>query len=225
MPRFVAAAVGLLVLGASAAPLSAAPVLERLRGAVETVTPDTLTILSNDGKTISIALDGDTKVASVTKSSLDAIKDGVFIGTATKGENPPVALEVVVFPEAMRGTGEGHYDWDVIADTTAGGKPVSSAMTNGTIKAVSRPMVKSAMTNGTVKSGGTASGEKKLTVAYGDKTIDITVPPSAPVVTVAPASTAVLKPGTKVFVVVASDAGKMSGKRILAGADGITPPM
>jgi len=162
----------------------------------------------------------------VTKSSLEAVKDGVFIGTATKGENPPIALEVVVFPDAMRGTGEGHYAWDEIADTTAGGKPVSSAMTNGTIKAVARPLVKSAMTNGTIKSGSSEGGAKKLTVTYDNgKSIDITVPPSAPIVTVSPADISALKPGEKVFAVTAVEGTVYEGKRFLIGKDGVTPPM
>ena len=132
-------------LFAFTAAAAAAPTLQRMRGTIESNTNGTLTIKMNDGKSAAITLGGDTKFASVVKSSLDSVKDGVFIGTATKGDNPPTALEVVVFPDSMRGTGEGHYDWDTITDTTmSGGKEVKSSMTNGTIKATSKPMTKSA---------------------------------------------------------------------------------
>ena len=87
------------------------------------------------------------------KSSLDQIKDGVFIGTATKGENPMTALEVVLFPESMRGTGEGHYGWDSIADQTAGGRRGGEERHDQRHREgrAAAPRVKSAMTNGTVK--------------------------------------------------------------------------
>ena len=207
--------------------VSAAPTLQRVRGTIDSAAGGTLKIQTSDGKSASIALDGDTKVASVLNSSLDTIKDGVFIGTATKGDNPATALEVVLFPEAMRGTGEGHYDWDEIADTTVGGgKAVKSAMTNGTVKATAKPMTKSAMTNGTVKSGTASGGSKMLTVTYsGDKSLQILVPPSAPVVAVEPADVSALKPGAKVFVIAAVDGDKLDAKRILVGKDGVTPPM
>ena len=164
-------------------------------------------------------------------SSLDAIRDGVFIGTATKGE-PPVALEVVLFPEAMRGTGEGHYDWDMIPDHTAGGAPVRSAMTNGTVKADVRstapdaPRVKSAMTNGTVKAS-RGGAERTLTVDYGQgQSLQILVPPQAPVVSFEPASAAAVAPGAKVFVIAArGDDGRITARRVAVGKGGLTPPM
>ena len=218
------AAASLFALAASA---SAAPTVQRLRGTIESVANGTLTIKTNEGKSTVIALGGDTKYASVSKSSLDTIKDGVFIGTATKGENPPTALEVVLFPESMRGTGEGHYDWDEITDTTAGGQAVKSAMTNGTVKAsAARPLTKSAMTNGTVKSGTAAGGGKTLTVTFsGDKSLEIVVPPSAPIVALEPADMSVLKPGAKVFLAAAVDGEKLDAKRVMVGKDGVTPPM
>ena len=218
------AAASLLALTTAA---SAAPTLQRMRGTIESAGSGTMTIKTNEGKSVAIAVDGDTKYASVMKSSLDTIKDGVFIGTATKGE-PPVALEVVLFPEAMRGTGEGHYDWDEITDTTAGGKgPVKSAMTNGTVKsATAKPLTKSAMTNGTVKSGTASGGSRTLTVTFsGDKSLQIVVPPSAPVVALEPADVSVLKPGAKIFLVAALDGQKLDAKRVMVGENGVTPPM
>lgn len=222
MIRLTFATVSLLALTVAA---TAAPTVQRVRGTIESAGNGTLTVKTADGASKAITLVPDTKFTSVVKASLSDVKDGVFIGTATKGE-PPVALEVVLFPEAMRGTGEGHYDWDTITDTTEGGKAVKSSMTNGTIKATSKPMTKSAMTNGTVKSGTAAGGAKKLTVTYdGGKSLDITVPPSAPIVAFEPADITALKPGAHVFVVSAVDGTKLTAKVVATGKDGVTPPM
>ncbi len=220
------AAAGLLGLTVSAQ--AAAP--ERLRGTIEAVEPGALTLKTQDGKTERVALADDTKVAWVVRSSLDQIKDGTFIGTATKGDNPPTALEVVLFPEAMRGTGEGHYPWDEITDTTAdGGAKVKSAMTNGTVKAdpASAPRVRSSMTNGTVKAGSAGeAGGRTLTVTYGtDGAKTILVPPTAPVVTFEPADRAALSAGAKAFVIAARDGSGLSARRVAVGKDGLTPPM
>ncbi len=211
----------------------AAPELQRVRGTVEKSDGGTLTIKTNEGGTQNVQIEGAT-FAWVVKSSLDQIKDGVFIGTATKGDNPPTALEVVLFPEEMRGTAEGHYAWDAIPDQTGGGSVVKSSMTNGTVKAGGTgvsggaPKVKSSMTNATV-TGNTASGasgERTLTVTYdkdGSKTI--VVPPKAPIVAFEKSDKSVLTTGGKVFVVAAKDGDTLKAKLVAVGKDGLTPPM
>ena len=146
MFRTSLAVVSLLAMSAAA---SAAPQLERVRGTVVSSTDTSVVVKEADGSTKTVTLSPTTKFVYVEKSSLDNVTDGKFIGTATKGE-PPVALEVVIFPASMKGTGEGHYDWDEIHDTTAGTKGLTkSAMTNGTIKSASGAgtMTKSSMTN------------------------------------------------------------------------------
>ncbi|MGU3539861.1 metal ABC transporter permease [Methylobacterium sp. A54F] len=219
--RFAAA--GLLTL----AGVSAASALERVRGTIDKVDASSLTLKTETG-TETIALTG-AKVVAVVPSSLDQIKEGTFIGTATKGENPMTALEVVLFPEAMRGTGEGHYAWDAITDHTASaGSKVKSAMTNGTVKAETSggSKVKSAMTNGTVKADATTGGERTLTVGFGkDGTKQIVVPSLAPIVAFEPADNSALKPGAKVFAVVDKAGDKLDGKLVAVGKDGLTPPM
>ncbi|EIZ82544.1 tat pathway signal sequence [Methylobacterium sp. GXF4] len=215
----------LLTLGAAA---QAAAPPERLRGTIEAVESGGFTLKTLDGKSERVTLAPDAKVSWVVPAQLDHIKDGVFIGTATKGE-PPVALEVVLFPESMRGTGEGHYDWDVIPDHT-GGTAVKSTMTNGTVKASApasdAPRVKSAMTNGTVKASGTGA-ERTLTVDYGKgQSMTILVPPQAPVVTFEPADAAAISAGAKAFVVAArGEDGTITARRVAVGKDGLTPPM
>ncbi|GLS43083.1 metal ABC transporter permease [Methylobacterium brachythecii] len=215
---------GMLALASSAA--SAAD-LQRVRGTIESSDGSSVVVKTADGKSETIAISG-AKFAWVVKSSLDEIKDGVFIGTATKGDNPPTALEVVLFPESMRGTAEGHYPWDEIVDTTAGGTKTKSSMTNGTVKSSNSaaPKTKSSMTNGTVKSSAGEGGEKTLTVTYdkdGSKTI--AVPAKAPIVAFEPADNSIVKPGSKIFVVAAKDGSKLEGKLVGVGKDGLTPPM
>jgi hypothetical protein len=246
MIRSMTALAGLLALGTAAA---AAPQLQRVRGTVASVSDSELTIKTDDGKTETVELSGGTKYLSVVKSSLDNVTDGKFIGTATKDGNPPVALEVVIFPPALKGTGEGHYDWDSIHDTTVGGGSglTKSAMTNGTIKSSSgsgsmtkssmtngtvksgsmgSTMTKSSMTNGTVRSGSGMGGGKKIAVSYdGGKSIDITVPPSAPIVEFEVADKSIVKPGVTVFTNNAQDGGKLDAKVVAVGKDGVVPPM
>lgn len=220
----IAALAGLLALPHT---VHAAPQVERVRGTIETVEADKVSIKTIDGQTETVALTPQTRYASLVRSSLSAIKDGSFIGTATKGDNPPTALEVHIFPESMRGTGEGHRDWDTIPDTLAGGAPVKSAMTNGTVKTSTGtgPRVKSAMTNGTVASRTGAGGATTLVVTYGkDQSQTILVPPQAPIVAYEPADKAIVQAGGKIFLTAERDGDKLTAVRAAVGKDGLTPP-
>ncbi|MEH3119822.1 MAG: metal ABC transporter permease [Methylorubrum populi] len=235
MLRTMRTALAVAALTTLAGAAQAEPELKRVRGTIESSDANSVTVKTNEGKSETIQLGG-AKFAWVVKSSLDQIKEGTFIGTATKGENPMTALEVVLFPEAMRGTAEGHYAWDAIPDHTAGagaGPVVKSSMTNGTVKAAGAgaggaPKVKSSMTNATVSgsTGSGSSGERTLTVTYdkdGSKTI--VVPPKAPIVAFEQADRSILTPGGKIFAVTAKDGTKLDGKLVAVGKDGLTPPM
>ncbi len=225
----------------------AAPQLERVRGTVESMTDTSITVKTNDGKTQEVKLAPDTGFVWVEKSSLDNIKDGKFIGTATKGENPPKALELVIFPDSMKGTAEGHYAWDSIPDQTAdgqatkkssmtngtvksstgGGSMTKSAMTNGTVKSSSGgAMTKSAMTNGTVKSGSSSGGGKMIEVTYDNgQSLKIEVPPNAPIVEFEKADKSIVTKGTHIFTVTAKEGSTLTSKLVGIGKDGLTPPM
>ena len=200
---------------------------ERVRGTIESVSDSAITVKTADG-TKEVALAPDTKFVWVVKSSLDEVKDGKFIGTATKGENPPTALEVVVFPASMNGTAEGHYAWDSIEDKTGGGM-TKSKMTNGTIKSSSMgggSMTKSKMTNGTIKSSSMGGGDKMITVTYDNgQELKIAVPPSAPIVAFDPADKAIVTKGSTVFTVAVPDGGKLNAKLVAIGKDDVKPPM
>ena len=216
-----AASLAAMTIAAQAAP-------ERVRGTIENVSDSAITVKTADGATKEIALAGDTKFVWVVKSSLDEVKDGKFIGTATKGDNPPTALEVVVFPASMNGTAEGHYAWDSIEDKTGGGSLTKSKMTNGTIKSSSTGggLTKSKMTNGTIKSSSAGGKDKLITVTYDNgQELKIAVPPSAPIVAFDPADKSIVTKGATVFAVAAPDGGKLDAKLVAIGKGDVKPPM
>jgi hypothetical protein len=159
------------------------------------------------------------------------VAKGSFIGTATKGSGDfQVALEVVVFPPSMRGTGEGHYGWDALPDTTlAGGGSVASSMTNGTVEAASSSgpgsNVNTTMTNGDVRAASEQGGAKRITVTYKGGKQTILVPPTAPIVAFQPADRSAVMVGAHVFIKASEDGGKATADQVAVGKDGLTPPM
>lgn len=214
------------VIAAPALAHAAAPA-PHVRGTVSAIKGDTVDIKTDDGKSETVKLTDTTKFIAVTKSSLDKIDKNSYIGTATKDVgNKLIALEVVIFPEAMRGTGDGHYDWDPLPDhTLAGGSTVSSTMTNGNVAAATSTgaKVNSTMTNGNVATAAAAGGAKELTVTYKGGEQHILVPPNVPVVMLAPGKRDDMKEGSHVVVTTGKDNNTAGG--IAVGIDGATPPM
>ena len=125
---FVAPAISVLVLPLvlSAAPAWAEGTPVRVRGTVVSLDGSKLVVRAKDGKDVTVSLKDKYAALAVVKSSMEDIKQGTFIGTATvaQPDGSLRALEVVVFPESLRGFGEGHYPWDL---------GPSSMMTNATI--------------------------------------------------------------------------------------------
>ncbi len=198
-----------------------------IRGTVLAVTDAGFTVQTPAG-TQTIAVAPDTKITGVVPSTLDAIKAGTFIGTANvPGASGARALEVVVFPDAMKGSGLGDYAWDLPAKSGAAtamtnGSVMASAMTNGTVKAMKHPAM-SAMTNGTVKTS-TGSGARTLVVDYGKGEKTINVPANVPVVTFQAADKTAIVKGAHVFVV--GKPGNPVGAGLVAvGLNGTVPPM
>ncbi len=223
---------GLALLAASAVSFAAvaAPPPQRIRGTVQSITSDSLVVHPATGSDVTLTLGSGTKYAAVVKSDLGNVEKGSYIGTATKGSgNYLVALEVVVFPPSMRGMGDGHYDWDKMADTTlSGGGTTASSMTNGNVEAAtsaSAKQVNSAMTNGNVDAATDKGGAKQLTVSYKGGKQTIVVPPTAPIVALQPAEMSAVKAGDTVFVVAAEDAGKLNAGFVAFGTQGVKPPM
>lgn len=214
----IVAGAAVLAQGAVAmGPAFAAGPMGHIRGTILAVTPDRLMMKTSEGN-VSVAIDSTTRIAGVVGSSLDQIKSGTFVGIANvPGKASSRALEVVVFPDAMKGTGLGDYPWDLAPK--AGRK--ASAMTNGTVTAASAGG--SAMTNGTVTKTSEASG-LLLAVDYGKGEKKIRVPAGVPVVGIVPGDTSKLVPGAHVFVSTRKDAPQTAGF-IAVGVDGTVPPM
>jgi hypothetical protein len=175
-----------------------------IRGTIVSATPDSLTVQTASGN-VSLALDPTTRISGIVPSSLGQIKEGTFVGIANvAGTGTSSALEVVVFPEAMKGSGLGDYPWDLSAPTS--GAAQTSAMTNGTVK-------KTASGSGLV-----------LTVDYGTGEKTIEVPAGVPVVGIVPADSSKLLKGAHVFVATKKDAPN-SAAFVAVGINGTRPPM
>lgn len=210
---------------------TATPAATRVRGVVQKVDANALTIQGYDGKTSAVPIDAKTGFAWVVGSSLATLKTGDFIGTATTGPDSALrAVEVVIFPESMRGSGEGHYGWDVpgVVAASGGSSAGSSGMTNGTVQEQSgmtngTVQEQSGMTNGTVPSTAGTAGETMLTVSYKGGTAKVLVPAGTPIVRFEPTERSVVAKGQKVFVVQTADAP--GAKFVAVGKDGLTPPM
>ena len=214
-----------LVLAATAATSAiAADPPAHLRGTITAVTPDSMTVQTSAGS-FKVATDASTQIFGIVPSSPAQIKAGTFVGIANvpAGAGAASALEVVVFPDAMKGTGLGDYPWDLAP--TGSSVAQSSAMTNGTVKssAAGGAPAPSAMTNGTVKNTG-SPGALTLTVDYGKGEKTIYVPSGVPVVGVAPADSSKLVRGAHVFVSTRKGAPN-SAAFIAVGIDGTVPPM
>ena len=174
----------------------------RLRGTIATLDGNTATIATREGTTVPLKLADNWGVMLVSPLTLADIKEGSFVGIASlKGPDGTLqALEVLIFPEAARGSNEGHYPWDLQPE--------------------------SMMTNATVASAVAAPDGQTLTLRYKDGSQTIRVKPGTPIVTFAPGDRADAKVGAKVFVGAAKAAdGSLSAGRMLVGKDGLTPPM
>lgn len=197
---------------------AAAPALTHIRGTVTAVSASSLTIKTPTGN-MTVMLPAKPGVVAVVPATRAAIKPGTFIGTANvPGSKTDRALEVVVFPNSMRGTGEGNYSWDL--SPKSGG---SSMMTNGTV-ASEGAASHSMMTNGTVSSA-KGSGQLMLDVTYKGGVQHIVVPANVPIVQIVPGTPALLVPMAHVFVVAKGAAPHMTAARIIVGKDGAVPPM
>lgn len=173
----------------------------RVRGTIASLEGNKMVVHGREGKDVTVELTPDFAVFAVVKADRSEIKKGSFIGTASlpQSDQSLMSLELVVFPESLRGFAEGHYSWDL--------KP-SSMMTNATV---------SNMVQGT-------DGDK-ITVSYkgGEKTI--TVPKDVPIVALVAASKSDLKPGAEVFVPAKKDGDTIRSGAVLFGKDGVKPPM
>lgn len=203
MTSLRAALFAFLSLAACAALAQTTP-LAVARATIESVSADgaTLTVRTRAGGQETVRLSDKTRVILVVPATLADVKAGAFIGVAAlPGEGGDLkAMEVHVFPESMRGTGEGFRQFDLAPGST---------MTNGTIAA---------------RVDGVAGSKLSVTYKGGQQTI--VVDPKAPIVSFAPGTRADLKPGAAIIARGPKESdGSIDAPRILVGKDGLVPPL
>ncbi|WP_246699125.1 hypothetical protein [Rhizobium sp. BK491] len=191
-----------LALGAATTLSAQAADKARIRGVVESLSGDTLMVKSREGKDVRIRLKPGWAVNGIVNASVTDIKPGDFVGIASVPTDSGIngALEVLIFPAAMKGTGEGDYGWDL--------KP------------------KSSMTNATVASAVTSVNGPTLSLTYKGGEKKISIPPGTPVVTLGNATKDDIKPGAGVIINGTTNGDNtIESDRVLVGINGVIPPM
>lgn len=203
MSRVLWRLLGMIALGAGlAVPLALAQDTVRVRGTIDRVDSDTYFVKARDGAELKLKLAPNASVVSLTQASLADIKQGSYVGVAglPLPDGSQKALEVHIFPEAMRGVGDGHRGWDLQPSST--------------------------MTNGSVEQTAASSDGQMLTLKYKDGEKKIVVPPGIPIVAYVPGDVSELKAGARIFISAASKQpdGTLQAARINVGR-GVAPPM
>src|SRR5438128_8109841 len=178
------------------------PTPTRVRGTIEAVDGDVLAVKSRGGEDVKLHMTGDINIVGISKIALSDIKVGSFSGTTTVPgpDGSQNAVEVHVFPEAMRGTGEGSRPYDLRPNST--------------------------MTNATVAESVVGNDGHTLMVKYKDGEKKVVVSPETPVVTYVPAEKSELKAGATVIAFFKKlPDGSYEANRISVGLNGLTPPM
>lgn len=178
------------------------PSPSRVRGTIEGIDGDVVAVKSRGGEDVRLHMTSDMRVVGIVKISLADIKVGSFIGTTTVpgADGTPSAVEVHVFPEDMRGTGEGSRPYDLRPNST--------------------------MTNATVAESVVGNDGHTLLIKYKDGEKKVVVSQETPVVTYVPGDKSDLKAGAKIIAFVKKlPDGLYETNRINVGRDGLTPPM
>lgn len=195
----------LLVVSAAVmlAPPASAQETLRVRGVVEAVDGSTLRVRSRDGTELTIVIGERPTFTAIIKADRAELKPGAYVGATAlpQADGSLAAVEVHIFPEAMRGVGEGHRPWDLQPQST--------------------------MTNASVETAVSAVDGQVLTLKYKDGEKKIRVRPQTAIVTYAPGDRAELKPGTAVFLFATRKTpdGRLEASRVSYGRDGLVPPM
>ena len=154
------------------------------------------------GGEVKVKLPDNVMIVSLVKASLADIKQGSYVGVAgmPQADGSQKALEVHIFPEAMRGTGDGPRGWDLQPSST--------------------------MTKGAVEQTAASANGQMLTLKYKDGENKIIVSPDTPIVTYVPGEKSELKPGAPIFIAAATKPpdGTLQTPRVNVGR-GVVPPM
>ena len=198
--RMLAGATVVAALASSSA-FAQQPQTQRVRGTIEKIDGNALSVKSRDGGALTVMLTGNVQVVGVVKATLADVKAGSYIGSGAmpQADGSQKAVEVHIFAETQRGTGEGHRPW--------AGAP------NGT------------MTNGTAGSAVTGVDGSVITVKYKDGEKKLIVPPGTPIVRYEPGEKSELKPGAHISIVnaVKKPDGTFEAARVNVGRDGVVP--
>src|SRR5262245_6519976 len=174
----------------------------RIRGTIERVEGDAYLVKVRDGAELKLKLAPNATVVALVPATAADIKQGAYIGVAGRPQpdGSQKALEVHIFPEAMRGVGDGHRGWDLQPSST--------------------------MTNGNVETTATASDGQTVTLKYKDGEKKIAIPAGIPIVLYVPGEAGELKPGARIFVSAANKQpdGSLQAGRVNVGR-GAAPPM
>jgi len=176
-----------------------------VRGKIAGVEKDALKVTTSAGE-VMVKLPQDVRVGGVEAAKLSDISSGAYVGTTAvkQPDGNLKALEVHIFPESSRGTGEGHRPWDLTPGST---------MTNANVERVEQVPVEK------------TQGEL-LTLKYKNGEQKVLVPPGTPIVKNVAGDRSLLKPGTGVYIAaVRRDDGTITATRITAGVGGVMPPM
>jgi iron uptake system EfeUOB component EfeO/EfeM len=175
----------------------------RLRGTIVGMDGPMYVVKLRDGTEAKVSLAENALVVAIVKASLADIRQGSFVGSTgmPQADGSQKAIEVHIFPEAMRGTGEGHYPWDLRAQST--------------------------MTNANVEQTVAGVDGQTLTLKYKDGEKKILVTPDTMIVTYVKGDKSEIVPGTKIFIAAAKKQadGTFQTPRINYGKDGLGPPM
>ena len=201
IPFLVALFIAALALPAFAqTPPATTPV--RVRGTVDKLDGQNLTIKSREGQQVMVSLAPNVAISYLVKKSLADIKAGDFVAsTSTKGtDGKNHSVELRIFPEELRGAGEGQYAWDLAPE---------SLMTNATVSGVS----------------GAPKGQT-LNVTYKGGESELVVGPDTPIFGYGTGDLSLMKPGAAVFIVAQKQAdGSLTAARVTVEKDGVKPPM
>ena len=176
-----------------------------IRGKISAVEKQALKVTTSAGEVL-LRLPEDVRVGGVEAAQFSDITAGKYVGTTAvkQADGSLKALEVHIFPESARGTGEGHRPWDLQPGST---------MTNANVEKVEQVAVEKIQ-------------GQLLTLKYKDGEQKIFVPPGTPIVKNVPGDRSLLKPRTGVYIpAVRAEDGTLTATRVTAGVGGIMPPM
>jgi len=203
MARFLLAVTAILAISGSSIAVAQQPERMNVRGTIEKVDGNAMMVKTREGTNVTVTLADNAAVRGLVKMSLADVKPGSYIGVSAmpQSDGTERAMHIHIFPEAMRGAGEGYRPFDVRPGST--------------------------MTNAAVDTTVVGTDGQIVTVKYKDGEKKFVVPADAPIVAYVPGARDELKPGAKIMIfnAVKQPDGTLQAASVSVGRDGLTPPM